>query len=302
MRFTYLYIFLFTCGTFFAQSKKHNYADTRISVEYHTKNGLLDGKYNSHYINGQKKAEGHFKNNLREGKWTVWDSTGKIHYEYVVPIDSSKRNADGYFTFIPLKTEDVVIAKRIWRNIHPENNLLLFSRVNLFDSLYNQIQRDSLLVYMSDDFFNAKIRNKEDIKSNFSSQKYEITGYKVKEDWFFDKKTGAGRVQIIGIYPVLKPRVPESEENIGLGWIYYPTVRKYLAKEIVNEKNSSLKNVDDIFFFHHFYAQIYKEENVYDRSIAAYEKTDEGVAKEAERIEIAIIEMEHDTWINLKKQ
>lgn len=292
-------LFFITGPSLFSQSKKHVYANKDLKAEYHTKNGMMDGKYVSHYANGKKKSEGYFKDNLREGKWNIWDSTGKIHYEYKVPADSFKRNTNGYIDFMPLREMDVLLEKRTWRDIFPTNNPLLFSHTGLFDTLYKYIQSGDISVFKEDEYINEL--NKEGIQKKLSPGKYDIASFKIKEDWFFDKKTGAARSQVIGLYPILKPRDSESEENIALGWLYYPQLRKYLAKEKSTKKGTSITSLDDIFYFNHFHSQIYKENNVYDRSIATYEKTEEGIAREAERIELSMIEMEHDFWIKLKK-
>src|SRR6185503_12977883 len=128
-------------------------------AEYHTKNGLFDGKYVSHYPNGQKMAEGEFKDNLKVGKWNVWDSTGKIHVEHLVTVDSLKSNADGYFSYTPLKEDDIVVLKRVWRNIYKENNPVLFNNPDLFETLYKLIQTDSIILFRDEDFQNPRTRS-----------------------------------------------------------------------------------------------------------------------------------------------
>jgi hypothetical protein len=46
---------------------------------------------------------------------------------------------------------------------------------------------------------------------------------------------------------------------------------------------------------------IYKESNIYDRKISAYKKDNE-IKSEAERIEIKMLEMELNTWINQQEK
>ena len=71
---------------------------------------------------------------------------------------------------------------------------------------------------------------------------------------------------------------------------------KFLSKEKINNPNlpSKIKTFDDLFFFRYFYGQIYMETNVYERSIGSYAEDKE---IEAERIELSLIESEHDIWI-----
>ena len=279
----------------FAQSKKHLFENKQIKIEYHTKNGLMDGKYISHYPNGKKKAEGHFKDNLRVGKWDVWDSTGKIHLEHTVKTDSLVKNVHGYFNYTYLKEAEVAVEKRVWRNASKENNPLLFYDTDLFDTLSNLIRKDSLVIFKDEEF--QTTRSKEDIKEHFSD-KYEIISYKIKEDWFMDKKTNASEVRPLGLYLILRPKNSEGEENMGLGWIYFPQIRKIFASQKIQDKHyPHITNLDEVFWYRHFTSQVYKELNVYDRSIASYAKTPEAAALEAERVEMDMIELEHDYWL-----
>jgi len=300
MRLILLYSLLFYGSLLFSQGKKKLYQDKHIRIEYHVKNGLLNGKYISHYANGHKKAEGNFKDNRRAVIWTLSDSTGKIQIEHVAAYDSFPRNPSGYFDHTLLKEKDVYVEKRIWRNVEKMNNPLLFFNIDLFDTLYDLIQKDSLIVY-KDEEFNSP-RTKSDIKVNFSKVKYEIVSYKIMEDWFFDGSKNRAETRIIGIYPVLKGQNAEDDEIMGLGWIFFPQVRKTLASQVIWDKHyPELSSIDDIFWYRHFASSVYKEANVNNRSIAAYAKTDAEAMLEAERIELNLLEMEHDALLFGKK-
>lgn len=296
MKYFFQIIFLSACLVVSAQSKKHVFESKTLKVEYHTKNGLLDGKYVSHYANGKKKAEGNFKDNLRTGKWQVWDSTGKIHQEHVVTVDSAKRNASGYFDYTFLNQADVAVEKTVWRNIIRVNNSLLFATPSLFDTLYDLIKKGALTVYKDEQLETP--RSKEDVANVFAPAKYEIASFKMREDWFFDKKANAAYFRPQALYLILKPRDAESEDNIGLGWIYFPEVRKIFATQKIWDKHfPMLTSLDDLFWYRHFYGLVYKETNVYDRPIASYAKTPEEAAWEAERIEMEMLELEHEVWL-----
>lgn len=256
----------------------------------------MDGKYVSFYGNGNKKAEGNFRNNRRTGKWEVWDSTGKMHITHVVKSDSLARNANGYFEPVPLHAADVLVEKRVWRNAYKEHNALLFKSSSLFDTLYTYIMKDSLVIYKDEEFTTTK--SKEWVKENFPVGKFEIVDLKIKEDWFFDKRTNAAEVRQVGIYPFLRPLHSENEENMSLGWIFFPQAVKILASQKTEDKHfPEITSLADVFWYRHFLAEIYKEANVYDRPIASYAKSPEAAALEAERIEIDLIEMEHRAWL-----
>ncbi len=293
----FLFIALLICGnSIFAQSKKHLYQDKYSKVEYHTKNGMMDGKYVSHYKNGHKKAEGNFKDNMRVGKWLAWDSTGKSQVEHVFKEDSLKKNEDGYWNYTYLKAGEVALEKRVWRNAYKESNPLLFSNAGLFDTLYDQIQKGTLVVFKDEEFESPY--SKEDIKNNFGDGKYEIASYKIKEDWFLDKKTNASEIRILGLYLILTPKNSETEENMGFAWLYFPQLRKTFASQKVTDKHlPNITNLDQLFWYRYFTSQIYKEMNPYDRSIASYAKTPGEALLEAERIEMDMIDTEHSYWI-----
>lgn len=292
----YFYILFLLASVAFSQEKKRIFQSKQIKVEYHTKDGLLDGKYISYYSNGKKKAEGDYKNNLRVGKWNVWDSTGKVHAEHVFKVEKKERNPQGFFDYPVLKEKDVMIAKRVWRTIQRTENSLLFSDPAFFDILFDLIQADSLTVYRDDEL--SRARTKEDVQNMVGSNYYLIDSYKEKEDWFIDKKTNACQVRPLALYVILAPRSAAQGEKIELGWVYFPQLRKTLAAQKVNDKRYPfVKNMDDVFWYRLFTAQIYKETNVYDQPFSAYAKTPEAVAYEAERAEIDMIEMEHDAWL-----
>jgi hypothetical protein len=70
------------------------------------------------------------------------------------------------------------------------------------------------------------------------------------------------------------------------------------TKVVANASPTNVKSLDDLFFFRDFASEIIKESNVYDRFINDYFSVPD-IADEAQRIEVSIIEAEHDTWLNL---
>ncbi|MBL4862477.1 MAG: hypothetical protein JKY09_05605 [Crocinitomicaceae bacterium] len=62
-----------------------------------------------------------------------------------------------------------------------------------------------------------------------------------------------------------------------------------------------VKSLDDLFFFRCFSGQIYKAGNVYDRKISDYMTGDKELDKESLRIDIDLIEDEHDLWIQFSR-
>jgi hypothetical protein len=124
----------------------------------------------------------------------------------------------------------------------------------------------------------------------------DIVGYRIKEDWFYNYSWQLSETRIIAICPIIKRK--DTGDLMDAFWIYYPELRNIFASEkieIAGEKNIS--SLEDIFMFRRFNSTIYKESNIYNKKIADY-VTDKSVKELVERIEIELLDLEHDAWIN----
>ena len=138
------------------------------------------------------------------------------------------------------------------------------------------------------------------IAREFSRDK--VIGFRVKEDWFFDKKRSVIYVSIIGLAPLIYAvdvtgSVREGNIKIPLFWIYYPEARRLFANsEVFNRENDAERRTfDDIFQKRLFGSYVYKESNVYDRRIEDY-KQGLSALLESEKIKLEITNFEHDMW------
>ncbi|MDA0913301.1 MAG: gliding motility protein GldN [Bacteroidetes bacterium] len=127
-----------------------------------------------------------------------------------------------------------------------------------------------------------------------------IIGYKIKEDWIWDRQRGQRFVRIIGIAPIIQ------EESVGgngamelkeLCWIYYPEARAALNKyDSYNPLNDAARRTyAEIFEYRYFSSYVVKESNVYDRDINSYARGLDAIA-ESERIKEDLFILEHDLW------
>ncbi len=234
-----------------------------------------------------------------------------------------------------LREADVMWSKRTWRVLdlreklnHPiyypiEPQICLMS---LFDVLKCAILEDSLIAFGNpafDDEFRMPM-TKDEVKKILVSWdstnmiedvnlpgtyisspiKKEITSanihrYWIKEDWFFDKQRSVLEARITGICP-LAEKLSEDGELVGykpLFWIYFPEARNYLVKAAVfNRHNDEERmNYDELFMKRMFSSYVYKESNVYDRSIAEY-KTGLDALLESEKIKEGIFLWEDNLW------
>lgn len=81
-----------------------------ISESYTYVNGVLDGEFNSYFLNTRVKEKGNYKNNLKEGIWEEFYPNGKrrVLYRYkqgkkhgwiIVYDDSGKRIKENYYYY-----------------------------------------------------------------------------------------------------------------------------------------------------------------------------------------------------------
>ena len=127
----------------------------------------------------------------------------------------------------------------------------------------------------------------------------ETKQYLLKEDWFFDKQRSVLDVRIIGICPMVED-FTEAGDFRGfrrLFWIYFPEARPVFANaEVYNRKSDEERRTyEDIFWKRQFSSFIFKESNVYDRTISEYKKGLDALL-ESEKIKGEIFNWEHDLW------
>ncbi|MDF3028536.1 MAG: gliding motility associated protein GldN [Fluviicola sp.] len=130
-----------------------------------------------------------------------------------------------------------------------------------------------------------------------------IVKYLIKEDWFFDKERSVMDVRIMGIAPVvLKEETAPNGQKMISGmetkfWVYFPHLRYLLTNYYVyNEKNDAQwMSFDDLFWKRRFSSTVYKESNVFDRSIDSYRTGVDALQESADIIE-SIRTFEQDVW------
>lgn len=234
-----------------------------------------------------------------------------------------------------LRQADVMWSKRIWEYIDLKQKInfpLYFpldkkiDRYSLWDVIYKALVEDgSLTAYelgatFDDEFTTAMSPGAVDsvlnsveikfvpnidtgemdtVKLNVQVQSDQIVGYKLKEDWIFDKQRSERYVRIIGLAP-MKLRKSDSGEIVGtkeLFWLYFPECRYVFANyDVFNMHNDAQRiSFDDLFQKRMFSAYVIKEENVYNRSIEDYAKGLDALL-ESERIKNDLFVLEHDLW------
>ena len=228
--------------------------------------------------------------------WEIIDLGEKINFPLYFPIDTA--------------------------NIGPE-------RRSLYDVLIKGIKKGKITEVYSDSYFNTK-KSFKDIKASLSridttdagreqlnagmkiSPEYivqqdltsqDVTQYKIKGVWYFDKRQSELKYRLLGICPVT-PDVytmnSEDPDYIELFWVFFPDARETLYRATAfNEKNSSMPiTFDQILNSRRFNSMIYREENVYgDRDIKDYMRDNaQSQLLESDRVKDKIRSFEQDMW------
>jgi len=210
-------------------------------------------------------------------------------------------------------------------------------RRSLFDVLLKEIKAGRISEVYYDDYFNTK-KTLSDMSSSFtyidttnagreeintfyddykSGRKVldaqyidkrelgsiDVSGYKIKGYWYFDKRQGEMKYRLLGICPVSPEAREVGSENpdvIELFWVYFPSTRDILHEwKAFNDKNSAMPiTFDHLLNSRRFSGVIYKEENVYgDRQIQEYMKDNAlNQLLESERVKEKIRNFEQDMW------
>lgn len=228
--------------------------------------------------------------------WEIIDLGEKINFPLYFPIDTA--------------------------NVGPE-------RRSLYDVLIKGIKKGKITEVYTDSYFNtkksfkditaslsridttdagreqlnagSKISPEYIVKQDLTSQ--DVTQYKIKGLWYFDKRQGELKYRLLGICPVTPDVYTMNSEDpdfIELFWVFFPDARETLfSAKAFNEKNSSMPvSFDQILNSRRFNSMIYKEENVYgDRDIKDYKK-DNAMSQllESDRIKDKIRSFEQDMW------
>jgi gliding motility associated protien GldN len=187
-------------------------------------------------------------------------------------VDKSFINERTPLPYEHLRWDDALYSEKVWRELdlrEKMNQPFRFEAEDdngsqmFFDILMNAIKKDSVVAF-SDDRFTTPLGSQEMgtltsggpldtnavrdpndpnkiVKWVVSQESFDpkaITKLRIKEEWVFDREASRLFVRILGIAPVKTIQRGNSTQNEVMFWVYYPDLRKTLAKyEVYNPKN-----------------------------------------------------------------
>lgn len=236
--------------------------------------------------------------------WELIDLDERINFPMYYPIDTANIGKDRRSLFAVLLNgiksgkitevyaDDYFNTKKTLKDMSSS-----FSYVDTTDA-----GRDEINNYYQDYMSGKKVLDPQYInKTDLTAQ--DISGYKIKGYWYFDKRQSEMKYRMLAICPVAPEARDIGKDNpdvIELFWIYFPSIRDVLHDaKAFNDKNSAMPiTFDHLLNSRRFNGVIYKEENVYgDRQIADYEKDNAQMQLlESERVKEKIRNFEQDMW------
>ena len=168
----------------------------------------------------------------------------------------------------------------------PQTDMALTNSEGFDSVIYNPITKQDEVQYPPRDTFYYESK--------------DIIGYKLKEDWFFDKERSVMDVRIIGIAP-LRYSIDRNTGAINgmqeMFWLYFPECRYVFQNFFVQNRHNDAQRMsfDDLFWKRKFHSYITKQSNLYDRDIDSYSSGINALL-ESEKIKEDIMVFEHDLW------
>tara|TARA_B110000438_G_scaffold150156_1_gene144383 strand:+ start:4025 stop:4876 length:852 start_codon:yes stop_codon:yes gene_type:complete len=244
-------------------------------------------------------------------------------------IDQLQSDLDSYLEYEFIDDRDILWSKIVYETIDLNERLNFPLLFPIDDNLYENT-RKSLWRVLKENILNGNITKiYSDVNDNFryplkaeeikdivaTAVDYgdgelipkeigsdDITAYRVKGMWYFDKRRGELMYRLLGLMPVgedLKNLDGDEEKKTNLFWIWYPSIREILHKELVFNDTSNANQIsfDQLLLSRRFSSYIYKEDNLYgDRKISEYKKKGLESILESERIKKEILDFEQDLW------
>jgi len=213
------------------------------------------------------------------------DLNEKLNFPLLFPIiDSEDKNRKSLWRIIKENIENGKITETY--DYADDGNFFDENKIN---SLKERIKRYKEILGGED----------EDPDALEEAKSIHIKEYWIKGIWYFDKRQSEMKYRLLGLMPYGKNFGESGSGDVGYFWIWYPSIREILHKELVfNDKNPSNRiSFDQLLISRRFNSYIYKEDNIYgNRKINSYKNKGLQSILESERIKKEILDFEQDMW------
>jgi gliding motility associated protien GldN len=250
-------------------------------------------------------------------------------------VDKSFINERTPLPYEHLRWDDALFAEKVWRELDLREKMNAPFRYEaeddngsqmFFDILMSAIKNDSVVAF-SDDRFTTPlgaqemgnvtaggpldtnaVRDPNDpnkilrwVVTQESFDPKSIMKLRIKEEWVFDREASRLFVRILGIAPVKQIQRGNQVQNEVLFWVYYPDLRKTLAKyEVYNPKNMGYGRMtwEELFESRMFSSYITKStlDNPGNKVIRQMYKDPILALLEGDNIKERIFNYEQDLW------
>lgn len=243
--------------------------------------------------------------------WRVIDMRQKLNHPLYFPLDSTYQ---GKRSFVQVIYDEFVMNPN---NVGP-NAVKFYADDQLRVPLTVEDVKNMLEPSRDVQILDPVTCNPSTQKATYyfkTDVKPKILKLMIMEDWFFDKQRSVMDVRILAIGIECVKVEPKEEMNAACNnqlefrsweinkdatnifWMFFPQLRAKLATiETYNRENDAMRlSYDDIFLQRIFSSYIYKQENVYNRTIAGYTAGLEALL-ESEKIKQEIFDYEQFLW------
>ncbi|MFM2230897.1 MAG: hypothetical protein RL607_2155 [Bacteroidota bacterium] len=236
--------------------------------------------------------------------WEQIDLDERINFPLYYPVDTAFVGKDrrSLFAVLLKGIKDGKITE-----VYGDDYFNTKKTVKEIESVFKYIDttgagKDEINNFYDDYMSGKKILDKQYINVT-ELDASDITGYKVKGFWYFDKRQSELKYRLMAICPLAleaREKAKGGTDTIELFWVYFPSVRDLLHDaKAFNDRNSAMPiTFDHLLNTRRFNGVIYKEENVYgDRTIQDYMKDNaQTQLLEADRVKEKIRNFEQDMW------
>lgn len=198
------------------------------------------------------------------------------------------------------------------------------TRLTPSEALFKLTGTDSILVEVYDE--NGDVTDQNWVSPDFDPESVFL--FRIKEDWIFDEKRSVFEPRIVGIAPLIIPKINgintqvpsfsyENETELSSSvdpfdafsiqldaqpafWLYFPEIRNVLVNEFIPNDFNDAEGVsyDDFFISRHFDSYIIKVSNSQNLRIKDYKKTKVEQLLESERLKQELMNYQSDLYRN----